>query len=246
MKYLALLPLLALPASAFQREMAPDRPDTTESAYTVEAERFQIESTFWSFTKDGSAENWTLGETNFKFGLTPSADLQLVLTPWIHDQADGSTAEGFGDVVVRMKYNLWGNDGGSTAAAIMPYVSIPTGTAVSSGEWEGGIILPVAIELNEVFGLSFQIETAHAWNDDRGNYDWVIGHTIALGFSVSDEVGAFIEYVGNAGGGSYDASCRSGLTWAVSENLQWDLAVGVGLSDAADDFSIAQGVTFRF
>jgi hypothetical protein len=258
-KYLPLL-VLALPLYAeespqcyfgFKRELSPDRPDTTESPYTVEPGKFQLESSLWAFSKDKSdgikTETWAPGEVNLKAGLTPATDLQLVLRPWIHEQSsNGVSAEGFGDIEMRLKWNLWGNDSGKSAGAVMPYVSIPTQTAVSTGEWEGGVILPVAMELSETLGLGFQVETARAWDDERHEYDWDFLHSIVLGISITDKLGAFVEYVGTTGDGPYEATANTGLTWASSENLQWDVAVGVGLNDAAEDFTIAQGVSFRF
>lgn len=243
----ALLLTASLQAADFQRELSADRPDTTESPYTVEPGKFQLESSLWAFAKDDGDETWTLGEMNLKAGLTASTDLQLVLRPWIHEKADDeNTAEGFGDIEVRVKYNLWGNDSGKTAGAVMPYVSIPTHTAVSTGEWEGGVIFPVAIELTETLGLGFQVEAARAWDDDSGEYDWDLLHSIVLGISLTEKLGVFVEYVGVIGDGAYEATANCGLTWASTENLQWDVAAGVGLNDAAEDFTVAQGVTFRF
>jgi hypothetical protein len=244
----ALFFVLSLPLHAvdFQRELAADRPDTTESPITVEPGKFQIESTLWAFGKEGGDETWALGEMNLKAGLSPGADLQLVLRPWIHEQSDGASAEGFGDIEVRLKYNLWGNDSGQTAAALMPYVSIPTQTAVSTGEWEGGLIFPVSIELTETLGFGFQVEAARAWDGDGGEYDWDILHSAVLGISLTEKLGMFIEYVGVTGDGPYEATANLGFTWAASDDLQWDVALGVGLNDAAEDFSIGQGVTFRF
>lgn len=241
-----LLIVSSLSASAFTRELSADRPDTTESPITVEPGRFQVESSLWSFAKDGGDETWTLGEMNLKAGLTAAADLQLVLRPWIHGQSGGETSEGFGDIEVRVKYNLWGNDGGTTAAALMPYVSIPSRTAVSTGEWEGGIIFPVAIELTDRLGFGFQVEAARAWDADSGEYGWNILHSAVLGVSLTDKLGLFVEYVGVAGDNPYEATGNIGFTWAATGNLQWDIAVGIGLNDAAEDFSVAQGVTFRF
>ena len=251
-KYVSLLAFAApLHAAEFKRELSTDRPDTTESPYSVEAGHFQVESSLWAFTRDRSegvkTETWALGEMNLKAGLTDCHDLQLVLRPWIHEQTDdGETNEGFGDIELRLKWNLWGNDGGKTAGAVMPWVSIPTQTAVSTGEWEGGVIFPVAVELTEKLGLGMQVEGVRAWDDDNGRYDWELLHSITLGMSLTETFGCFVEYVGVTGGESYEATGNAGITWAPSENLQWDLAIGVGINDTADDFSIAQGVSFRF
>lgn len=239
---LLLLPLLAL-ALTHGRELSADRPDATESPITVEPGRYQVESTLWGLTRNDSLTTWTLAESNFKAGLTPNSDLQLVLRPWIHEEAGG---EGFGDVDVRFKFNLWGNDGGKTAAALMPFVSLPSGSQVSVGEWEGGLIFPISVELTENLSLGVQAEIDRIWNEDDRSHAWDFSHTVVLGRSCSDELGVFIEYVGAAGDHRYEASLFGGVTYATSENVQWDMAIGRGLTDAADDWSFVQGVTIRF
>ena len=37
----------------------------------------------------------------------------------------------------------------------------------STGEWEGGVIFPVAVELTEKLGLGMQVEGVRAWDDDN-------------------------------------------------------------------------------
>jgi hypothetical protein len=248
MKPLFFLPIFlpTLHAAEFQRELSADRPDTTESPITVEAGKFQIETSLWSFTKDGSDESWTVGEMNLKAGVSQSSDLQLILRPWIHENTGDQTSEGFGDIELRLKHNLWGNDEGKTAGALMPYISAPTKTAVSSGKWEGGLIFPVSIELTKRLGVGVQLEAARVWEDDSGEYEWDFLHSAVLGISLTEKIGLFVEYVGIASEGDYEATGNVGATWSCHENLQWDVAVGVGLNDAANDFSVAQGVTFRF
>ncbi len=247
------LALLASPALAadFARELSADRPDATESPYTVEPGRFQVESSLWAYGRDVSGgietQTWAFAETNVKFGLSPSHDLQLVLRPWIQESADGAgMAEGVGDIDLRLKWNLWGNDGGRTAGALMPYVTAPTDSDVSTGEWQGGLIFPVGVEISETLGAGFQIELARAWHDDSGEHEWSLLHTAVLGADLTDRLGVFVEYLGVAGESDYEASIFADLTWAAGENVQWDLAAGFGLNDAAEDFSFAQGVTFRF
>jgi hypothetical protein len=243
MKWIAAAsPLLAL-SSGNAREMSTDRPDATESPFTVEPGIYQIESTAFSYSKEGSRGVWTLAESNFKTGLTDRSDLQLVLRPWIRESGAG---EGFGDVDVRLKYNLTGNDDGKIAAALMPFVTIPSQTAVSTGEWQGGFIVPFAMDVGESLGVGFQIQIDRAWNEEDQTHDWDFLHTAVIGGSASHRIGWFLEYVGAAGDHPYQASLLGGITYATNPDWQWDFAVGVGLTHAADDFSLAQGLSFRF
>jgi hypothetical protein len=247
----ALLLALPLHAADFQRDLSPDRPDTTESPYTVEKGRYQVEFGSFGFTKDRSdgvkTETWTLGETNFKYGLNDFQDLQIIVDPYIHQQSsDGGKSEGFGDIELRLKWNLWGNDGGKTAGALIPHVTVPTQTAASSGEWEGGLIFPISVTLSDKFDLGYEVEIARNWDDDHNDYDWKLLHSVTLGYSITENLGAFVEYVGVTGNGRYEATGDAGMTYNITKDLQVDILVAAGISRAADDFTVSQGVTFRF
>ena len=55
-------------------------------------------------------------------------DLQLFFDSYIHERIEGhraraaETTDGVGDLTTRLKINLWGDDGGTTAFAIMPFI----------------------------------------------------------------------------------------------------------------------------
>jgi hypothetical protein len=120
------------------REMSTDRPDQTESAYTVDAGHFQFEADLFSYSRD--AENGSHSDSfaavamNLKLGLLNNVDLQLFISPYLyehtHDPNLGSStsADGFGELVPRVKINLWGNDSGPFALALMPFVKFPPAT----------------------------------------------------------------------------------------------------------------------
>lgn len=245
--------IAACHAAEFQRELAADRPDATESPYTVEAGRFQVEASLWSYGRDRTAgvetQVWGIAETNFKIGLARNHDLQFVVQPYVRESLRGfenSDAEGFGDVQVRWKWNLWGNDGGGSALGLMPFVSVPTQTAVSSGEWEGGVILTHATELSGGWGLGIQGEVGRVWDEDSRRHEWDFMHTIVFGRDLVGGLGAYFEYFGVAGDRPYEANLSAGLTLALGADVQLDLGGVYGLNDAAEDFSLFQGITFRF
>src|SRR6187399_2844674 len=95
---------------AQMREMSTDRPDQTESPYTVDAGHFQLEMDFFKFTYDRHSpdgtriKSWNVAPVNLKAGLLNNVDLQIVLDNYIHE----SNASGFGDITARLKVNLWG------------------------------------------------------------------------------------------------------------------------------------------
>ena len=69
------------------RELNTDRPDLTESPFTVDAGHFQIEMDLANYTRDHDKSNgsdtrtdaWSFAPVNLKLGLTPDIDLQVVI-----------------------------------------------------------------------------------------------------------------------------------------------------------------------
>lgn len=233
------------------RALSTDRPDTTESPYTVDAGHVQVECSFVEYSRDRDTEALALAPFNFKIGLTNFADVQFVLAPYGRiDEHDGDAAEGFGDSQIRLKINLWGNDGGDVAGAIMPFVQFPTGEReISAGKAEYGLIFPVAIALPNEFGLTVMAEFDAVRNADDDGYRLDFVHTAALGRTIVGSLGGFIEYIGVLPFGDdeeYQASLAGGFTYGVSDDVQLDLALQAGLTDAAEDFAVLAGVSFRF
>ena len=99
------------------REMSTDRPDITESAFTVPLGMWQFEWEAVSVSRDEGrwTEDW--GSVNIKYGLSDSIDLQWVTPAW----HTGPGPDGWTDTEVRLKWNLSGqNDDAAVAAALMP------------------------------------------------------------------------------------------------------------------------------
>jgi Putative MetA-pathway of phenol degradation len=240
------------------REMSTDRPDTTESPYTVDAGHFQAEISFldWTHDEQGGSEidQFDVLPMNLKLGLLNNVDVQLLLDPYVYARVKvrgrGSFHDsGFGDTLLRAKVNLWGDDGGDTAFGVMPYVKFPTaGDDLGNDHVEGGLILPLTIRLPGEFSLATMAEFDVLRDDQDAGYGWGLLHSASLSHKIVGELEGFIEYVGFAPsdlGIGYQASVGTGVTYMLSPNLQIDAAVNVGISDSADDLSVTVGVSFR-
>lgn len=249
------------------REMSTDRPDTTESPHTVDAGHLQLELSFvdWTYDRrndDGvTTRSLAVAPVLIKFGLLNSVDLQIGLDPYTHtrtkDRATGDTdsGDGFGDTLVRVKFNLWGNDApdesmGGTSLAIMPFVSFPTATSgLGSGQTDWGIIVPLGMELPGGFDLGAMIEfdVSRSEQDDRTVVDFV--HTITLGHAIAGDLNGYIEYAGFANL-NHDERYRGyfdfGLTYGLTDDIQLDGGARVGLTRASDDIGLFVGLSMRF
>lgn len=239
------------------RDLATDRPDGTESPYTVDAGHVQIEASLIDFTRDkgsgGRVETLTLMDTNLKFGLLNNMDLQIILPLWAEEQSLSEGAQeiinGTGDVTLRLKMNLWGNDQGSTAFGIMPFIKLPTGTDLSNGKTEGGLISMFSWQAGEKWGLGLMAEIDAVYDEAEGDHDMQFVHTAVIGFDLMEPLGAYVEYIGIAadeGDFDYQAQLSTGLTWGLSEDVQLDTGVRIGLNEAAEDLTIFAGFSIRF
>ena len=246
------------------REMITDRPDLTESPYTVDAGHVQIEMDLVHFTydrhnperTDRRVERWSFANTNFKVGLLNDLDLQVVTPIYnlvdVDDRSAGDTSHqrGFGDVTVRVKYNFWGNDGGTAAFGVMPFLKIPTNEdSLGNHAVEGGIILPLAVNLPGGWDTGLMAEFDFDEDDDADGYHEEFVDSITFGHDIIGPVSGFIEFASIAttdSDGHWIGLVDFGPTWAVTDDFHLDAGIVIGVSRAADDVSAFTGLSWRF
>ncbi len=239
------------------REMSTDRPDQTESPCSVDAGHVQIEMDFINWTHDRSGgetvDSIAFAPVNIKIGLTNNMDLQLVHDSYTHERTRSgglrSSVHGWGDLTARLKINLWGNDGGDSALALMPFVKIPLGSsAVSNGAVEGGLIIPLAISLSEKAGLGLMTEVDIIADDGGGGHhlEWLNSATI--GFDLTEKLGAYVEVVAvvRDNGAPWVGQFDAGLTYGLTDNVQLDCGCNFGLTESAPDYQPFVGLSVRF
>lgn len=245
------------------RDLSTDRPDLTESPYTVDAGHFQIETDFVNVTFDrdqsgGSdvrSRSEAYGGVNLKIGLMNHVDLQTVFNVHVietsKDRVTGinTQAQGFGDITTRLKINLWGNDQGRTALGFMPFVKYPlSATGVRNGRTEGGFILPFALDIGSGWGLGAQTEVDFV-SDDSGGHDTEYFNTITIGHDILGNLAGYTEFAALAApesATSWQGMWNVGFTYAVNKNTQLDCGCNFGVTDSAPDYNPFFGVTFRF
>lgn len=248
-----------LAAQDIPRELTTDRPDKTEAPQTVDAGRVQIEMDVATFTRDRSGgvrtDTISVAPFNLKYGINRDTDVQLVVEPYVRqverDRAAGSRdrTAGFGDVTVRVKHNLWGNDaGGKTALGIMPFVTLPTSRkGLGVERVEVGLILPASVELSDTVTLGAMTEVDLA--DAGGHYAARFINSATLGFSLTDKLGVYTELYterATARGSEWVVTGDAGVTYRLTDDLQLDAGVNLGLTRAADDMQLFVGVSRRF
>jgi opacity protein-like surface antigen len=245
------------PASEL-RDMSTDRPDKTESPYTVDAGRFQLETDLVAYTHDSrdgvTTRAFDVTPFNLKVGLTGSTDVQFVYGAFSHVRTSGGgareTEKGFGDLVVRLKHNLWGNDGGPTALGLIPFVKLPTNNVESlNDDVEGGVIVPLAVDLGGGIGLGLMTEIDILRSESGSGYEPTFVNSATLSFELTQRLGLYVEALverSTESSAETVVTLDSGLTYAVTDNLQLDAGANVGVTGAADDLNVFVGLSRRF
>jgi hypothetical protein len=250
--------------AAFLRELSTDRPDKTESPYTVDAGHFQLEMDLATCTwnrdtrhgADTRTTAWAVAPLNLKAGLLPDVDLQLVIETWNHVRTEDRIAgtvlrqSGFGDLTVRVKKNFWGNEGGPTALGLMPFVKLPTNEdQLGNHAVEGGLILPLAVELPAGWGLGLMTEADFRRDEAGSGHHAAFIHSATFSQDLVGRLGGYAEFfseVSTETGADWIGTVDLGLTYGLTDNLQLDLGVNIGVTDSAEDLSPFVGLSCRF
>jgi hypothetical protein len=264
---LAGLPALAAiaPATADPvRELSTDRPDLTESPFSVPHGWVQLEldGVVWARDEQNGAVTRTLGVVpiNLKLGLSPRHDLQVVYEPWVRARTTsgiGSSSvdehTGSGELAVRLKVNLLGNDGGRIGLGLLPWVAWDTGVERGRFWSAAGIAVPLAVGLTERTGLGAMLEASES---EPG---WALLGTATLALDLIGSLGVFGEIAAERvspdvepGAGNplgreifWVSTLNAGATLGIGPDLQLDGGVRVGVSEAADDLSVFVGLAAR-
>jgi hypothetical protein len=246
------------------RELATDRPDKTENPYTVDAGHYQLELDLLNYTfdrqnSDGAhrtVRSLAVAPFNLKAGLSNNSDLQFIAETFTvqktHDRDAQSkeTISGFGDVIVRWKVNLWGNDGGKTGLGVISFAKFPTNQhGLGNEALEGGVIVPLEVKLPESWDLGLMTEVDYRQNSDSSDYHEEFINTITIAHSIVGELEGYVEFFSNVSterNAEWIGTVDAGLTYKLRPNIQLDAGVNIGVTRAADDVNPFIGLTVRY
>ena len=253
--------------AAQMRDMAPDRPNVTNSPQTIDAGHMQVEIALADFTHfhDRSAGNdvrtdtWSLGRFNIRAGILNDLEFNVAVTPfqfqYSYDVLSGQTsrANGIGDTVVGGKFNVWGNDGadavGATALAIQPQVKLPTANrALGNGRVEAQVNVPLMVNLPAGFHLGLMTTPLLERNSDNTGYcaGWI--NSVSVDRVVFKKLDCFVEYASHLTTERHreaQGSVDIGALYQLSRNISLDTAVNLGVNRATPAFEWVVGLTFR-
>ena len=248
----------------FLRELTTDRPDKTESPCTVDAGHLQVEMDLLNYTfdrrnsegADRTVRTLAVAPINFKVGLFNHSDIQVIAETFNTQETDdrgvriNETVSGFGDVLVRWKTNFWGNEGGKSAAGVMPFVKFPTShRGLGNDALEGGLIFPAAFDLPNEWSLGAMTEVDYLQNSANSDYHEEFINSITVGHGIVGTLAAYAEFysaVSTERDTEWVGTVDFGLTYRLGANVQLDAGVNVGVTRSADDVNPFVGLTVRY
>lgn len=259
-----LLALLLLAGNAVAEpsdELVTDRPDQTESASVVPRGSVQLE-VGGVFTRDSEAdldvETFEAPSSLLRFGLADRAEMRVGWSGFVEERFDGpgagETLDGVGDMDLGAKFLLVQGGERRPQVALLVTSTVPVGDDdTTSDAWDPSFRFNFDHDLSENLGLG--VNLGAEWQtvrSDAGVEDTATRfvYTAALGRALDEARGVFVEIFGSESIDGPDSgaevSLDGGLTWLLRPNLQLDVAAGVGLTDAADDWFVGAGVSVRW
>ena len=245
------------------RELSADRPDKTDSPFTVDAGHFQLEMDFANLTYNGPNPERSQGRfaaveiapLNFKIGLFNDLDFQLVQTAYRWERIDNPAAgtvdrkAGFDGLTPRIKLNLVGNDGGFFALALIPFVKLPWSQGhLGNDAIEGGLGLPYSFDVPG-WEVGFQ-STLHLNRNGGGSgYHTVFDNSVSLGHRLIGKLSLSAEFFSGVSmepGAGWVGTVDTWLTYQANPNLRLDAGIYIGVTPAADDWHPFVGMTWRY
>ena len=242
------------------RSFNTDRPTKANVPYTVDAGHFQYETDLVNFTHQviGSVHTNTIMAPNptFKVGVTNNADLEVnVPFAGVHtfgsSNGPSSALWGIGDTFVRAKVNLWGNDGGSSAAALIPFVKAPSAPiGIGNGAVEEGLIAPLALSLPNDFTLLLVPEIDALKNsldnNRHGNFIFDVNLSREVVKNVTVYVELWSDYNNDPLQKTTQMSFDTAVQWLVNPSVQLDVGANFGLTSATPAVQVYAGLSQRF
>jgi hypothetical protein len=237
-----------------QERIDTDRPDQTESAFTVPKGWLQAELGFAKthYNKDFyTLDFWTLPTLLSRFGISKKFELRLLIENerWGDQKRLFKDTVGLLPVEIGFKWNLIEEKG------IIPRISVIAQTGlnrVSSGfsdNHNNGFLSP---------GFSFSLQNTlsdHAalgynigmeWNGDKFDSP-VWFYTIAPGFDIGEKWYGYVEAFGFISSGEpSEHLLDAGVAYYINDNSKLDASAGFGISRTAPDYYLSLGYSFRF
>jgi Putative MetA-pathway of phenol degradation len=246
-------------AAAEDMPICPDRPSKANGTCTVPAGHFQIETSLVDWTREGfpgGHMDFTMwGSSVVKYGLSSSSDVEFGFTPFeslrMREGGISGRASGFGDLTVRLKQRLTGDEA-PLQATLIPFAKLPTAKHdLGNGKVEGGLTVPVSTALGKSgVMLTLGPELDLRADADEHGYHAAMAQLVNFGFAATTQLTLSAELWGqwdwDPDGTVRQYSADGSIAYLVNNDLQLDAGANLGLNRNTPDVELYAGVSKRF
>jgi len=241
---LILATTLACAAPAFADAPSFDRPGIAFAPSVLPVGSFDWEQGLPDFVRDstdGVRVSAYTADTNLRYGLTPTLEVQLLGSLWnrldVHATGLSSSATGVGDTKLSLKWAPELSTKG-LSFAMLGGVTFDTGAA---GFTNGRTVESLGATLGHDLGGGRSI-AAYANIDHSGSANvWTT--SVNFGFPIRDNVGGYLEVGHVSANGASTTVAGGGATLLVHDRVQFDLYARHGLTSESPDLQAGFGIS---
>ncbi len=227
--------------------METDRPDQTESPYLTRKNYLQAEFGFNLEKVDGLTQ-WVHPTALWKFGLSERFELRLITEMQTIQIKSGTTITNrktgvlpiqFGGKLALMEENGW-----LPKTSLIAHTSLPRwgGAVFQTPNWSPNFRFVMQNTLSDRAALGYNVGAE--WDGFSETPDWI--YTFAPGYNIGKNGYAYVELWGSVRkGSSPQHSVAGGVAYYFTDDTKIDLSGSYGLTEAATDYYLAVGFSFR-
>ena len=218
----------------YSQTIVTDRPDQTEASSIIPLNSLQIEAGVLFQKTEGIQQDF-YPTILWRYGISEIFELRL-LTQYENNSINGASQNigGLSDLEIGTKVQLFKKEGVNTEIAFLSHLIIPKAKNELTNDQLGTINkLSISHAISKSASIGYNIGYNYFGNGS-GN----LTYSAALGFSLSEKIGFYVEPYGEfVDFNKHLASFDSGFTYLVNNNLQLDVSYGVGLNYQMNYFS---------
>ncbi|MFK7951441.1 MAG: transporter [Ekhidna sp.] len=244
MKKLILFSITLFSLQAFAQETDPiitDRPTQSASASVMSKGKLLVEAGFVSENTTNSITNITFGNLLLRYGVIEGVEIRLTQNYLgrRNDITDFSV-NGFSPLTIGTKVHLLEESGALPQMSIIGQVTLANGKSA----FKLSQVIP-EVRLNFTNTLSDEFSLGYNIGMSLPQADPTVVYTVVLGYTFAEKWTLFAEPYGSFANSNVH-QFNTGLIYLCSNNVQFDISAGWGLSNTAPDSFIGFGAAIGF
>lgn len=243
-KLLVLLLVLGAGVSLAQDNdpIITDRPTQSAAASVMPQGKFLLEYGFLKETQTSEIFNYTYANFHLRYGVLEGVEIRITQNYLgFKDNISDIGETGLSPLTIGTKVHLVEENGAVPQVSVIGQVTLANGdNTFKPSKAIPEIRFNFANTLSDKLSLGYNLGMNFPEDNTTSFYSAVLGYAFADGFTL------FAEPYGYFSDGNADHRFNTGLIYLANYNLQFDIAVGWGLSDTSPDSYIGLGVAFGF